>query len=75
MKSPIDIDAANIKNGTVTKKLCCSKYEVSVSGGVVVAASDVSLQIGDMVNVAVVNGSFSVLQKTGSTTGNVTIRR
>ncbi|MBF0488162.1 MAG: hypothetical protein HQK98_08380 [Nitrospirae bacterium] len=75
MKSPINVDAANIKTGTVTKKLCCSKYEVTVSGGVVVAVADTPLQVGDNVMLAKAGDTYRILQKTGTSTGNIIIRR
>ncbi|MBF0556005.1 MAG: hypothetical protein HQK96_15885 [Nitrospirae bacterium] len=63
MKSPINVNDANIKNGTVTKTLCCSKYEVTVSGGVVVAVSDTPLQVGDKVMLAKADNSYRIINK------------
>ncbi len=75
MRQLIYIDTANIKNGIVTKKLCCSKYEITVSGGVVIATSEVALQVGDRVALGKSGNSYIVLKQTGTTTGNKTIRR
>ena len=75
MNGPVNIDTESIKNGTVTKKLCCSKYEITVSGGVVIAVSSIGLQAGDRVSLSKTGNSYRVLQQTGTTTGNVLIRR